>query len=433
MTPEDLRARVGDSMMGDGGPPEWWRRLRGALGSAGEVLNDAVNPMSRDDRGRPWTQRGVPGLVRGMVENLQRHPIQAGLDFVPVVGDAKAVGYDAPRAFQSGQPGMGLLALASVLPMVPNLARGVDNAVTVGTFPKTKDGTVAQMLNRDVPVTRGARSVDEIDADIRRLNDEYDNPDLEVDEDEWRDRIAELQRERADMAGDVARALPMDEASRLGRAREQGFDVEAYHGTRQAVGEFRDNRAYDERGAHYFTSSPEVGSAYAVRPFHRVRAESGVDMAALRAELESQGVHNHDVGKHPRMTEARERGRTFGSNVMPVSLRGRNPFVVDDPMYAAGIKDNPEELDRIFGAGHDVVVLKGITDAPPIMATAEDAAAASQKQDVYIVRDPANIRSRYAAFDPANIGKPGLMGGLAAAVGAAIAARGAAPRRDSEP
>lgn len=88
------------------------------------MLNQAVNPFSRDAGGRPWTQRGVPGLVRGMVENIQRHPVTFAVDMTPVVGDAKALGYDLPMALREGRTGLAALAAASVLPGVPNLRAG---------------------------------------------------------------------------------------------------------------------------------------------------------------------------------------------------------------------------------------------------------------------------------------------------------------------
>lgn len=49
-------------------------------------------------------------------------------DFVPVVGDVKALAFDAPREFSRGNVGMGLLSLASVVPGVPS----VRQARTVG-------------------------------------------------------------------------------------------------------------------------------------------------------------------------------------------------------------------------------------------------------------------------------------------------------------
>lgn len=92
------------------------------------LVNDAVNPWSTDSRGRPWTQRGVPGFLRGMVEGAQRNPGQFALDMTPVVGDVKAVAYDAPQAMASGNTGLAMLAMASAIPGVPNLAKAAGDA-----------------------------------------------------------------------------------------------------------------------------------------------------------------------------------------------------------------------------------------------------------------------------------------------------------------
>ena len=109
-------------LMGMAYPPDppvgglWGRLLQMGRGAAG-VARQAFDPTTPG-----WSERGVPGLVRGVVEGLQRNPIGTVVDFSPL-GDAKALAYDAPREFSQGNTGMGLLALASAIPGIPGLGK----------------------------------------------------------------------------------------------------------------------------------------------------------------------------------------------------------------------------------------------------------------------------------------------------------------------
>lgn len=59
------------------------------------------------------------------------------------------------------------------------------------------------------------------------------------------------------VAGDVIKKLPMDEVSRMARAKAQGFDVDAFHGTTHDFDEFgsgRFEKGGHFGGGHYFSS-----------------------------------------------------------------------------------------------------------------------------------------------------------------------------------
>jgi hypothetical protein len=194
--------------MGMAYPPDppvgglWGRLLQMGRGAAG-VARQAFNPTTPG-----WSERGVPGLVRGVVEGLQRNPIGTVVDFSPL-GDAKALAYDAPREFLQGNTGMGLLALASAIPGIPGLGKLVGDAGGV------------------------VRSAD----------------------------------------------LPMDEASRMARAREMGFDVDTplYHGTARPdrIGEVFDPARATSGPNAFFTDSPEVASNYATQKLDTSRINEG--------------------------------------------------------------------------------------------------------------------------------------------------------------
>lgn len=163
------------------------------------------------------------------------------------------------------------------------------------------------------------------------------------------------------------KGLPMDQASRMARAKEQGFNVDErlFHGTSEDFAAFDPAKAGDVMGyeglpATFTTPDPKLAAAYA------------------------------------------EMGSGHGDQIMPVFVRG------DYPVRDLGGKPNlklerdlldardlgtegfrmQNTFDHPWGSKHDI----GGTDT--VMATF----------------DPANIRSTSAAFDPANAGKPTLLG-----------------------
>lgn len=212
----------------------------------------------------------------------------------------------------------------------------------------------------------------------------------------------------ADEAAKVARALPMDEASRMARAAEQGFTQEVYHGTR------------------------------ATKPFDEFRPQMGQQRHDL------PGVH---VGTKEAAQERLEQyfgGKSFGlendlarsdqaASVMPLRMKAEKPFVnksgapytegeIRQKVAAFAKKEGlkPDSYDAKIRFRNSLV--KQGYDVVPYVNTVEDPGNIS-----YLVLKPENLRSRFAQFDPANIGKAGLMGGLAAMLGGAAMRQPPAP------
>jgi hypothetical protein len=114
-------------------------------------LSEAVNPRSIDQRGIPWSRRGVPGVARGVLEGAQRNPGEFALDVTPGVGDAKAVFHDAPELFDAGHPWLGSLAVASALPVVgvvPDLIRTATNTTRALPTPRVPEGAPEMLRAR---------------------------------------------------------------------------------------------------------------------------------------------------------------------------------------------------------------------------------------------------------------------------------------------
>ena len=164
-----------------------------------------------------------------------------------------------------------------------------------------------------------------------------------------------------------ALSLPMDEASRMARAREMGFDGSGYHLTKNDVTEFSLNAD---------PSSHSGGGAV------WVRSDPAYSMSA------------HNTGKRGNVTE--------GANDMPLMFRGENQLKPAD--WSALKADG--RLNQNFP---QVVTMEEnalLRDMGYTHATIGDETA---------IFDPKNIRSRFAAFDPAKKSSANILAGLGAA------------------
>lgn len=216
-------------------------------------------------------------------------------------------------------------------------------------------------------------------------------------------------------------ALPMDEASRMARAKELGFSTEAYHGTSSSFPEFKRIDGGNLWGdGHYFTTHPETASRYATGDVNRVspsgNADPNVMPVMLKAErpfdldskvsektwhtirkgLMAEGVPDRDIRDARRhLVEAANLTRRRGA--VPT-----NQDIVEAVAYEAGL--NQETINRsLRAAGYDSIAARG--------GVAGDGGAGRQ----VMVFDPSQIRSRFAAFDPAKKDSGDLLAGLAGA------------------
>lgn len=153
--------------------------------------------------------------------------------------------------------------------------------------------------------------------------------------------------------------LPMDQASRMARAKEQGFDADTvyYHGTlaKREIDRFRPSQDGILGKGVYMSRSPEVAERYA--GYHR-RTEPGGSM-----------YPTHVKGK---LWSVEERGLPRDT------YKGTNDDIV---------KALEGEGFHGVDSGHETVVF-----------------------------DPANIRSVNDAFDPRYLNEPKLIGGAPATV-----------------
>ena len=168
----------------------------------------------------------------------------------------------------------------------------------------------------------------------------------------------------------AADTLPMDEASRMARAREMGFTTDAYHGTTSDISEFITKKgSTGEFGpGTYLTDLPKEAGGYA-------------------------GMHGAD-----------------GQNIMPVMARLKNPLKVSSPdefwkMFPG--KTDDEAVAAAKAMGYDGVAIKR-----PYRVWDDKlkrGVDTGEESTHYVVFDPKNIRSRFAAFDPAKADSADLL------------------------
>ncbi len=90
-----------------------------------------------------------------------------------------------------------------------------------------------------------------------------------------------------------------------------------------------------------------------------------------------------------------------GSNVLPAALRYKNPMVYDFGGDAYREQTYADLLDQAKQSGHDALILKN---------TYDPGRGPAKLIDVLAVFEPSQIRSRFAAFDPARINEADLLG-----------------------
>jgi hypothetical protein len=204
-----------------------------------------------------------------------------------------------------------------------------------------------------------------------------------------------------------AMGLPMDEASRMARAREMGFDTSMplYHGTAADFDAFDPSLAgtqkYSDWGQGiYLTPSPSNADYY--RGEAAKAGDTAANEAFVRYEaLEKQAVWENGSPKYPpgatealdEFRRARKAAENSTGSVIPAYAAIKNPMVIPytnmpDPFAAKNAQ----------AAGHDgIIVLKSDGSVDEVVAFS-----------------PEQVRGKFAAFDPAKKDSANLLAGLAA-------------------
>jgi hypothetical protein len=221
--------------------------------------------------------------------------------------------------------------------------------------------------------------------------------------------------------------LPTDEASRMARVREMGFDTDVYHGTDADIKSFdnakrgRVTGAGSAQEAHWFVDNPDTAGGYS-------------DLASSKAvdDLVEQSQAAERAGKwddaHNLMVQAEaleQSGGKGGQNVMPLMIRGKNlkEFDADGKMmYDLEEGQLNAWAKEAKAEGFDGLKVTNLSD--------EAGYGNYRPATHYGIFDPKNIRSRFAKFDPAKADSADILAGVGgiAAAGGALSAMGGEAR-----
>lgn len=190
-----------------------------------------------------------------------------------------------------------------------------------------------------------------------------------------------------------ASALPMDEASRMARAAELGFTSQAYHATHAP-----DFAKFDKSLAG---SAADIGNNVG-KVIWATDKPSVAD-----TYLGGMFVNRANVPHAPDIGGGVGRYYSEGGRVMPLSVRAGDFDVWDMNGAMFGHSSVQKALYDAKKAGAPGVIFENLRD-PGGMAT-----GMGEKSTVYAIFNPKDIRSRFAAFDPAKRNSPDLLAGYA--------------------
>jgi hypothetical protein len=198
--------------------------------------------------------------------------------------------------------------------------------------------------------------------------------------------------------------LPMDEASRMGRARDMGFDVDnpLYHGGSSDFDEF------DPKRRIYASDDPEIASIYS-----KIRSDEG---GQRHAKFTGREVN---AGPNIMPLLAKMENKLTVSDLGP---DGSNGWVVDNLEKALGINADNFPVARRYRALQDEAKKQGYS-----VLEYTDFKDLGGDQTQYIILNPQDIRSKFAKFDPSKADSANI---LAGATGAALLGSMAYPQDD---
>ena len=244
--------------------------------------------------------------------------------------------------------------------------------------------------------------------------------------------VADALSGAADDAARVADDLPMDEVSRMGRAREQGRDVDTYHGT----GDDFEYVDLDKLGksqsllgdALYSSTGTKRPNIYAVGKSDplgpRGEAQDGGQIMPLT--IRSEGML--DLTRQMSPDESSRIAKTFENAGAEVTTREDGSFFVEYEGRSAFV-DNYRPMDGNFKLLRDAFGMKNLQEVLEESGFTGVIGAEGNGSKVYANYRPEDVRSRFAKFDPRNINSRDL---LASGLGGGALGYGLLGNNDAE-
>jgi hypothetical protein len=250
------------------------------------------------------------------------------------------------------------------------------------------------------------------DVPIRRLIDRYDNEQMSGSV--AANQLPETEFSQAHKLAQEHAALPVEQGglglppdnTAMDRAKALGFNTEAYHGTNQPIESFNSDmlgentKSISAKKHHWFTDSPEVANDYAEYASQAMPPDI-INYRKQLDKLQKDITRYENSGKWDEAEKAynqledletEAKSSESGQNVMKLLLKksGKTTDIDKIPLsFNNGLSD-------IVG-NKKFHTIKNLQDSPYDYRYDEPI-----KSTHYATRDPKNIRSRFAAFDPFN-------------------------------
>jgi hypothetical protein len=315
-------------------------------------------------------RKGYANLYQGspLARNRDQTPLsvrgaEEAQDFIPVVGDVLALG-EAGGALSRGElAAAGLLGAGAIVGLVPGAGDVVAKPIMAAG---RKAADVARSPAQKVADLLASGRADEVTSEMLGKLTPNDNAEL-----------LELYQ-----SGATGMDLPMDEASRMARASEQGYAGDYFHGSNLDFPGF-DNST---RGT-FLTNSPAVADSYVAKDggtIYPALVRGGSDFPVV----EGGGRFYSDIPQSALPEELEFMKYDIGSDI---------PLITDNVVSRARDERLPGVIfEDIIDRGPNLKQYRGETD---LMAQ-DRTRQAAVPSDVINTLDPSRVRSKFARFDP---------------------------------
>jgi len=315
-------------------------------------------------------RKGYANLYQGslLARNRDQTPLsvrgaEEAQDFIPVVGDVLALG-EAGGALSRGElAAAGLLGAGAIVGLVPGAGDVVAKPIMAAG---RKAVDVARSPAQEVADLLASGRADEVTSEMLGKLTPNDNAEL-----------LELYQ-----SGATGMDLPMDEASRMARASEQGYAGDYFHGSNLDFPGF-DNST---RGT-FLTNSPAVADSYVAKDggtIYPALVRGGSDFPVV----EGGGRFYSDIPQSALPEELEFMKYDIGSDI---------PLITDNVVSRARDERLPGVIfEDIIDRGPNLKQYRGETD---LMAQ-DRTRQAAVPSDVINTLDPSRVRSKFARFDP---------------------------------
>ena len=339
-----------------------------------------------------WEAEGKR-LAVNLPEVAVRDAVKFVAEMTPILGDSMAAKelWDMATSDNPNWPLIGAIGGAAVIGLIP----GIGDAAAKGI----KAGARKMLVRPKVASTQAASPAQEV-ADLLasgRANEVTNEMLGKLTPNDSAELLELYQR------GATGMDLPMDEASRMARASEQGYAGDYFHGSNLDFPGF-DNST---RGT-FLTNSPAVADSYVAKDggtIYPALVRGGSDFPVV----EGGGRFYSDIPQSALPEELEFMKYDIGSDI---------PLITDNVVSRARDERLPGVIfEDIIDRGPNLKQYRGETD---LMAQ-DRTRQAAVPSDVINTLDPSRVRSKFARFDPRLSNLKDLSAAIASIPGGLIA------------